>query len=728
MTISKRASVWTSHLLGLMLLVGAPITQAAWNNPYPDEESAAEILYSSFSERPKRLDPATAYSASEYQFLGQIYEPPLQYHFLKRPYTLEPLTVAQMPTVRYLDKDGKPLPADASGDQVARSVYEFKIKPGILFQPHPALAKDASGEYRYHNLKPADLEDIYELRHFEHQGARELTAEDYIYQIKRLVHPKLHSPIAPTMSDYIIGLREYAKTLKKAHTELVKAKGKFAFLDLRDYDFPGVELVDRHTYRVILKGKYPQFLYWQAMTFFSPMPWEAERFYGQEGMKEKNLVLNWYPIGTGAYMMTENNPNRRIVLQRNPNYHDDFYPTEGEAGDAEAGLLKDAGKRLPFIERATYILEKESIPYWNKFLQGYYDNSGISSDSFDQAISFSAGGEVQLTPEMRDKNIGLATAVTTSISYMGFNMRDKVIGGDSERARKLRQAISIAVDYEEFISIFANGRGIPAQGPLPPGIFGHRGGEQGINPYVYEWKNDRPVRRSLAEAQQLMLEAGYENGRDVETGEPLTLYFEAVSAGVDSKSRLEWLRKQFAKLGIQLVIRATDYNRFQDKMRKGAGQIFMWGWNADYPDPENFFFLLYGPNSKVEHKGENAGNYENAEFDRLFERMKNMENGPERQALIDRMVEIVHHDAPWLWGYYPKAFSLYHGWYHNVKPNLMANNTLKYKRLEADKREQLREQWNAPITWPILLLVLVFLVTAAPAVISWRRKERAAAR
>ena len=149
------------------------------------------------------------------------------------------------------------------------------------------------------------------------------------------------------------------------------------------------------------------------------------------------------------------------------------------------GLLEDAGKEMPFIDKAIYSLEKESIPAWNKFLQGYYDTSGIVSDSFDQAVQFSAQGDAQLTEEMQQKGIKLLTATTTSTYYMGFNMADDLVGGDSERARLLRRAISIAVDYEEYISIFANGRGRPAQGPIPPGILGHTPGKAGINPYVY---------------------------------------------------------------------------------------------------------------------------------------------------------------------------------------------------------------------------------------------------
>jgi len=132
-------------------------------------------------------------------------------------------------------------------------------------------------------------------------------------------------------------------------------------------------------------GKYPQFAYWLAMPFFSPMPFEADQFYAQEGMQQNNLTLDWWPVGSGPYYLSENNPNQRMVLTRNPNFAAEVYPAEGETGDREAGLLADAGKPLPLIDKAVFSLEKETIPYWNKFLQGYYDAAGISSDSFDQA-------------------------------------------------------------------------------------------------------------------------------------------------------------------------------------------------------------------------------------------------------------------------------------------------------------------------------------------------------
>jgi oligopeptide transport system substrate-binding protein len=695
-----------------------------WNRPYPAAEAQENILYSSFQERPNHLDPAQSYSSNEITFTGQIYEPPLQYHYLKRPYELVPLTATTVPEPRYLDRDGNPLPADAVAEDIAFSEYDIHIRPGIRYQPHPAFATDSQGESLYLDLQERDLEDIHTLSDFKASGTRELVAADYVYQIKRLAHPRLHSPIFGLMGDIIVGLKEYAQTLTVAWDTIAAGHEDGVYLDLTQYPLAGAEVIDRYTYRIKIHGKYPQLLYWLAMPFFAPVPQEADRFYSQAGMKQRNITLDWYPAGTGPYMLTVNNPNRQMIMSRNPNFHGETYPAEGEPGDREAGLLEDAGKPLPFINEVVFSLEKEDIPYWNKFLQGYYDTSGISSDSFDQAINIGAGGEVSLTDDMRKRGIELNTAVSTSIFYTGFNMLDPVVGGDSERARKLRLAISIAVDFEEFISIFLNGRGIPAQGAIPPGIFGHVDGRAGINPYVYEYGVHGPKRKSIAVARQLLAEAGYPEGRDIDTGKPLVLYFDTPQTGPDAKARLDWLMKQFAKLDIQLVIRGTDYNRFQDKMLKGTAQIFQWGWNADYPDPENFLFLLYGPNAKVGSNGENAANYRNAEFDRLFERMKNMENDPARQAIIDEMQAIARHDAPWLWGYFPKQFTLRHTWYLNAKTNLMANNMLKYRRIEPQLRAGLQAEWNKPVRWPLVLFAALLLLVLVPAGIGYQRRQR----
>ena len=701
-----------SALAFVLLLAGCG---RVWNDPYPASESGQNILYSSFSERPKHLDPAQSYASDEYSFISQIYEPPLQYHYLKRPYTLIPATAAAMPRPRYFDSAGRELGADAQ--PVAYSVYEIRIKPGIYYQPHPAFAKDAAGRSLYFDLKPEELRGKHSLADFPKTGTRELVATDYVYQIKRLAYPGINSPILGHMSDYIVGLKEYAALLAREDKSLP------IWAALARHEIAGVQLVDRYTYRIKVRGKYPQFIYWLAMPFFAPMPWEAEKFYAQPGMRERNLTLDWWPLGSGPFYLSENNPNERMVLTKNPNFSGEYYPSQGMPGDRAAGLLKDAGKPLPLTDKAVYSLEKETIPYWNKFLEGYYDASGISSDSFDQAVQVGVGGDARVTDAMQKQGITLTTSVATSTMYMGFNWLDPVVGGSSERARKLRQAISIAVDWEEFISIFANGRGIAAQSPIPPGIFGYRKGEAGIDHYVYDWVDGAPKRKAVSYARKLLAEAGYPGGIDAKTGQPLVIYLDTTATGVGEKARLDWLRKQFDKINLQLVVRSTDYNRFQDKVSKGDTQLFFYGWNADYPDPENFLFLLDGAQARVAHGGENASNYENPEYDRLFAQMKNMDNGPERQQIIDRMVEILQHDAPWMWGYHPKDYVLHHSWLYNSKPNKMATNNLKYLRVDAVKRDAMRKQWNRPVLWPFAVLGVALLALGGWLRSALRRRE-----
>jgi oligopeptide transport system substrate-binding protein len=718
--------------LSLFLLVFLAACGHEQNDPYPASERGQNILYSAFSERPKHLDPVQSYTEDESTFTGQVYEPPLQYHYLKRPYTLIPGSAETVPVPVFYNASGQVLPANAPAAAIAFSEYEIRLRPGIRYQPHPAFALDDDGKSRYGELDPSRLQGIDTIADFAHTGTRELVADDYIYEIKRLAHPLLHSPIYPMMAERIVGLKELAAQLQKE----VSAQPAGRWLDLDRFPLEGVSRVDRHTYRIRLKGKYPQFLYWLAMPFFAPVPREADRFYSQPGMAEKNLTLDWYPVGSGPFMLTENNPNSRMVLERNPNFHGENYPCEGEENDRALGLLADCGKPLPLIDKAVFTREKESIPYWNKFLQGYYDASGISSDSFDQAVRLNVGGDVQLSDDMQAKGIRLLTSVRASTFYMGFNLLDPVVGGKDgvgpERARKLRQALSIAIDQEEFISIFMNGRGVAAMSPLPPGIFGYLDGPSGINPVVYDWEGDplsgQARRKPIEAAKKLLAEAGWQNGRDVKSGEPLVLNLDTTGGGMGDKSRLDWLTRQFAKLDIQLVVRSTDFNRFQEKIRKGAVQLYYLGWNADYPDPENFFFLLAGSEGKVARGGENSSNYASAEFDRLYAGMKDMDNSPQRLALIARMKRILQDDAPWIFGFHPKSYTLGHAWLYNRKPNDVANNILKYQRLDLAARAGQRHAWNAPVLWPLALIVIVLCAVILPAVISYRRRERGTAR
>ncbi|MDE2401810.1 MAG: ABC transporter substrate-binding protein [Burkholderiales bacterium] len=721
---------------GFLAALLALVLSACNNSPYPDGAADANTLYTAFNERsPRYLDPTSSYSSNETPFTYQIYEPLYAYHYLKRPYELIPKTAQSVVKPRFIDKAGRPLPDDASADLISESVYDIPIKHGILFAPHPAFAQDAQGHYVYHHLSREQVGEKRSPREFAQQGSRELTADDYVYAIKRHATTRTAAPVFGIFAEYVVGLADYGKLIriedKKLRADLSPTERDKPFLDFRRWPLAGVQALDKYTLRIRIMGKYPQWKYWMAMTFLAPIPWEADAFYAQPGMAGNGLSLNTWPVGTGPYMMWEVVQDRRHVLKRNPNYRGAPYPCDGNPGDKEAGLLADCGKTTPFVDTVVFNMEKEAVPQDAKFRQGYLDVPELDQMSYGTAYKIQMEDSPKVNKEFTEKGILLPRNVDLSSSYMGFNWLDPVVGqGDTPqqrlRNRKLRQALSIAIDWDEFNRIFPKAAGEVAQGPLPGGVFGSRHGSlQGLNPVTHKIVNGQIVRRGIEEARQLLAEAGYPDGRDALSGKPLVLNYDyGRPATPEAKASLDWTSKQFAKLGIQLEIRATDYNQFQDKVRRGKHQIFSWGWLADYPDAENFLFLLYGPNAKSLHDGENAANYQNPDYDRLYARLRFMDDGPEKQQVIDQMVRILQEDAPWSWGYFPYASGAYQRWVHNGKPSIMVRDQAQYYRIDTADRSRSLRNWNRPVYWPLAALLAALIGMVWLAVRSFQVRER----
>ncbi len=736
---NERSDMFITKKIILLWFVFMLCVAQCNNNPYPKSEKESNIYYDTFGAEPKHLDPAIAYSSDEYVILQQIYEPSLQYHFLKRPYQLMPLTLKKMPQVNYYAENQKILSEDSPDSKIKRVVYTLELRSDIDYQRHPAFAKNEKGEYIYHIA--AHKKKFISIKHpndLPHKGSRKLTAMDYAYQIKRLANPQIPCPIYPVLAKYILGFEDLSKRfseeIQKIREERKKKKGPFydqqkdekenpIYLDLRKYTFEGVKVLSPTVLQIILNRRYPQFIYWLAMPFFAPVPWEADAFYKHPNIAKQNITLDRFPIGTGPFVLSVNQPHYRMVLEKNTNYHDDFFPNTGEPSDKKRGFLEDQGKRLPLLDKAIYVLEKESIPRWNKFLQGYYDNSSLQADIFDTAIEFSIGGPT-VTDLLKEKEIKLLTSVTPLTYYYAFNMLDDIVGGYTEKKRKLRQAISIALDIEEFIQIFLNGRGIPAQGPIPPGIFGYQEGFSGMNQVVYDWNAKEKLyqRKKIEIAKRLLAEAGYPDGLD-KNGNPLVLFYDKIQQGTD-KTEIQWFRKQFKKLGIDLQIRSTDYNQFRKKVRIGNFQIMRWGWHADYPDAENFMFLLYGPNGVVKSNGKNSANYNNPNYDRLFVQMETLPNSVKRARIIREMLSVLRKDSPWIWGFHPVGYSLYHSWYKNAKPMTISYGTLKYKNIDVKKRSEYRIRENQPITYPMWIIFIMLLTTMVWWFYKYKKQEK----
>ena len=373
------------------LIVGAACT----NDPYPGADNNRKILYSSFSEAPKSLDPAVAYNVSAHRITGNVYDTLIEFHYLKRPYVLIPGLATSVPKAERL-ADG-------------RTAYTFKLRKGLLFQNDPSFALNGGNK-----------------------RTREVVAGDVAFELMRLADPRIASPIVNKFAS-VAGFVAFGKRL----SNLRKADPAFAKLPAhRQYARAGgprgIQTPDRYTLRLVLERPDPQIIYWFALPFTTPVPWEAVQFYdGREGRPH----FRDHPVGTGPYRLAIYKKQYRMVLARNTNWygrrHPEWkapgatYPSQGEKGDRARGLLDPAyvGRPLAFIERIEFRRDKESIPRFNKFLQGYYDGAGVIKESFSQVIQNDA-----LSPDMVRRGVRLEKSVEASIFYVAFNLLDPVVG------------------------------------------------------------------------------------------------------------------------------------------------------------------------------------------------------------------------------------------------------------------------------------------------------------
>jgi ABC-type transport system substrate-binding protein len=732
--------------VALLILAWVVLTlSGCTNSPYPPYSPAQNTLYIACGSAVGNLDPATAYPANELDVVCNVVEPPFTYEYLKRPYELIPLVAEEVPKAVYLDDQGNLLPKNAPRDRIHRVEYTVRIRKGIKYAPHPCFARGPDGKLLYDHLSSEDLKGIETPMDFtfDLNATREATAEDFVRAFRRQVDPTLLAPLKGIIERVVLGGKELGEDYKRSidlERERRKRAGGFGYSRVADErvnpiiidyvvpDCEGIRVIDRYTYKVVLKHPYPQILYWMGMSFMAPMPQEVLDFYNQKPMIDKQILLRYWPVGTGAYYLSIVKPQERIQFRMNPFYRErgEKYPSEGEPGDAEAGLLVDAGKTIPFIDVVEMTMEREAVPLWNKFMQGYYDTPYMSTEVDVNTINMACKGRYDLSDDLKRKGIKMSESVSAGVAGFGFNLKDDVVGGLSEEECKLRQAISIALDYEEYIAIFMHGRGLPAMGPLPPGIFGCETGEAGMNPYTHNWdpKQRKAVRKPIEEARSLLAEAGYPGGRD-KNGQPLVLYLDHRSGGrPDFNSEFAWYQKKLARLGIELRQRGTDVNRYWEKRKTGHWQCTFEGWGADYPDPENFFFLWLKPPEGIEDEGVNPSNYERDEYQELYPKMEALENGPERKAVVDRMVELLRHDAPWAWSVHGKGYGLQHEWSYNSKPNQMVLGTLKFKRIDPALRARRVAEWNRPRYWPVVGFFAVVIGGIIPGIVAGHRRER----
>ncbi len=549
-------------------------------------------------QKVKGYDPIYSSDMYSNNEVGKVYEGLLEFHYLKRPYELVPNLAESMPTV--------------SADGLT---YTFKLKKGVLFQDDEC---------------------------FPGGKGRELKSDDVLYSLRRLADPKLQSTGWWLVDGKIAGLNQWrekhAQTGKPDYAEAIE----------------GLKKVDDYTLQFKLVKPFPQFLYALAMPFTFIVPREAVEKYGAEFQNQ--------PVGTGPFTLDYFDDSNKITYHRNKTFREKLYPSEGEVTDEAAGLLADAGKRLPLVDKIVVHVQVESQPQWLEFQKGNTDMIN-PRDNFEQAVK-----GTELLPAFADKGVKLSMNPMLDVTYIGFNNSDPLFKDNL----KLRRALSLAYDRNESNKLFYQNTAVPAQSPVPPGVAGYKKDFQ--NPWV---------KRDVELAKKLLAEAGYPGGK----GLPV-LKYETVSSTI-ARQMGEFFVKQMADIGVKAQIVTNTWPELINKSNKKNAQLIAMAWGADYPDAENFLGLLYGPN---EAPGSNHSNFKNPEYDRLFAQASVMQDSPERTALYEKLMEMAAEQVPWIYGVHRASIFLIHGWVKNYKYIEFDHLRSQYLNVDLEVKKELSKK------------------------------------
>ena len=598
---ARAARATPAAITALLASLALVATTMAGCKRVPAREEGKKILHYPLRASVGSLDPVVQSSLSESMVCSQVYEPLFTYEYLIRPYRLRPLLAAAMPEI--------------SADQ---TTYTITIKPGIEFHDDPCFP-DGQG--------------------------RELVAQDFIDSIKRMAD-RDNTPSGWWLyNDRIVGLDQFQARMN------ARAQGEpFDW----DAEIAGLRALDRYRLQIRLERPFPQLLYILAMPHTAAVPRECAVHYGDR--------LASHPVGTGPFRLVEWVRGSRIVLERNPGYHDDVYPGEASAEVLafDDDLLAPAGRRVPFLDGIVFHVFEQDQPMWLKFRAGDLDLVQVPAEYqpvvYDQRFA--------LRQEFRDQGMKSYELALLDFIYRGFNMDDPLFGR-GEKARTLRQAISLALDTGELNQAFYNRAAVLYDGPIPPGLDGHEPGV--LSPYRGP---------NLDKARQLLARAGHPGGEGLP---PLRL--EAARTG-NTVEQTEMVTRQLARIGIELEANYNSFPELQEKIKRRKAQFFNLAYGADYPDAESFLQMFYGPNATP---GSNIFNYANPEYDRLYDRIRTMQPGPERTAVYEQMRDILIEDAPAIGSMARTRFYLWNPRLRNVMPSEVWSHWLKYLDIELER-------------------------------------------
>jgi oligopeptide transport system substrate-binding protein len=599
----RKSVLRMNHHLVTALAVGFTALSALSSCSRTRHPEDAKLAVFTFAEQDdvKTMDPANAYDSISNDVLNNVVEALYQYSYLSDTVKPEPLVAADMPKF--------------SPDRLTMTI---PLRKGVRFADD-ACFKATNGK------------------------GREVTAEDFVYGMKRLALPSLDSQGWWILDGKLVGINAFHDALTQAGEDKEAIANAFA------QPIEGLKALDPYTIQFKFTKPYPQFQYMLTMGFTASVPHEAVETYADV----KGNLFD-HPVGTGAFVMKSWDRNHEIVLDRNPNFHPDFYPTQASAEFQRRGMLTDAGKPLPFLDRVRYEIIKEGQPTWLGFMKGDQDAVWVPRDNIPLAIV----NRTNLTSDLEAKGVRLTMETGVAFFFVNFNMKDKVLGNN----KYLRQALSAAVDRERWIDFTSSGTCKKQVQALPPGL----ADRPDINTLKYDF--------NLAQAKELLKKAGYPNGQGLPA---MTIDMEG--AATKDRQEGEFLAGQWAAIGVHVTPILNTWPAYLAKVKATNFQIAFDGWNLDYPDGENVYQLLYGPNHPP---GSNNASFDNPEMNKLYEQMAGMDHGAKRTELIAKMDAILQEETPWMLGYYYVRYDLSHPWVYNYRTTDVIQNRFKYFRID----------------------------------------------
>ena len=584
----------------------AAVTPAAYS---PDKN---KVLRYAFEISETGMDPHRVSDVYSTMAHNAIFDSPLHYDYLARPLKVKANTLTALP--------------DISSDF---KTFTFHVKPGIYFAPHEVFKGKK----------------------------RELTAEDYVYSIKRVLDPANSAPLISEFEGNVVGVDEAIAAARKS--------GKFNY----DREIEGLRTLDRYTFQIKLVKSKPIFIY--ALTdcrASCAMAREVVEFYG------KDIVS--HPVGTGPYQLVAWKRSSKMIFEPNPNFREEYFDGEPAPGDkeAEAVLKMNKGKRMPMIYRIEVSVIEEMQPRWISFLGGGQDLMWRLPEEFS---TMAVPGN-KIAPNLAKREIRFAQVPNLDLNYMFFNMKDPVVGGYTPEKIALRRAISLGYQTDDEIRVVRKFQAVPAHTPYAPGVAGY---DVNFKTSANEY--------SPAKANALLDMFGYNRGTDgwrtLPNGTPLILKSNSTPTDRDKQIDEVWkrsmddigLRIEFNKAKWPDLLKASD-----------AGKLMMWslGGSATTPDAETWLQSLYGPNEGF--KG-NRANFRLKEYDDAYEAAEVMADSPERTLLYQKMAKLMVAYAPWkinihristdLWFPYVKGFR---------RPLVQSQSWWKYVDIDLAKRKE----------------------------------------